>query len=197
MQSLICWDAYPDYNQLKFVLFLAWDHLLKAGETTSPMTKAKLVKNTFDYGIEKNISFLIKSNYSYFRELSRYEGKTDKEVLDEAIRDAFQILKHWFHYKVPKWLNVINELQKYVCIKNSLKPGDYTFYGTQIENDFIRKNLSILAEYGIPNSAIIKLENKISANLNEDYIFEEIKNNNLIETSNLKKYEKEKIIENL
>ena len=195
-QSLICWDAYPDYNQLKFVLFLAWDHLLKVGETTSPMTKAKLVKNTFDYGIEKNISFLIKSNYSYFRELSRYKGKTDKEVLDEAIRDAFQILKHWFHYKVPKWLNVINELQKYVCIKNSLKPGDYTFYGTQIENDFIRKNLSILAEYGIPNSAIIKLENKISANLNEDYIFEEIKNNNLIEISNLNKYEKEKIIEN-
>ena len=97
----------------------------------------------------------------------------------------------------PKWLNVINELQKYVCRKNNLKPGDYTFYGTQIENDFIRKNLSILAEYGIPNSAIIKLENKISANLNEDYIFEEIKNNNLIEISNLNRYEKEKIIENL
>lgn len=196
-QSLISWDAYPTYNQLKFVLFLAWDNLLKAGETTSPMTKDKLVKNTHDYGREKNISFLVESNYHYFRKLSRYERKTYKEVIDEAIRDAFQILKHWFHYKVPKWLNVINELQKYVCIKNSLKPGDYTFYANQIENDFIRGNLSILDEYGIPKSAIMKLEKKIPADLNEDHIFEEIKKNNLIEISNLNKYEKEKIIENL
>ncbi len=111
--------------------------------------------------------------------------------------DAFQILRHWFHYKVPKWLNVMNELQKFVCEKNKLKPGDYTFYASQIENDFVRGNLSILVEYGIPKSAVTKLENKIAPELGEDFIFDEIKNKNLVETSKLNNYEKEKIYENL
>lgn len=196
-QSLLSWSAYPTYIQLKYLLSLAWDNLLKTGETTSPMTKDKLVKITHDYGIKQNISYLVDSNFLYFKKLKQYEKKTDKEVHDDAIMDAFQILRHWFHYKVPKWLNVMNELQKFVCEKNNLKPGDYTFYASQIENDFVRGNLSILVEYGVPKSAIIKLENKIPPNLSEDYIFEEIKNKNFVENSNLNKYEKEKIKENL
>ncbi len=196
-QSLLSWNSYPTYNQLKYVLSSAWDNLLKTGETTRPMTKDKLVKITHDYGIRQNIFYLVDSNFLYFKKLKQYEKKTDREVLDDAIMDAFQILRHWFHYKVPKWLNVMNELQKFVCKRNNLEPGDYTFYASQIENDFIRGNLSILAEYGIPKSAIIKLENKIPSNLSEDYVFEEIKNKNFIENSNLNKYEKEKIQENL
>ncbi len=87
------------------------------------------------------------------------------------------------------------KIQKFVCEKNNLKPGDYSFYASQIENDFVRGNLSILVEYGIPKSAISKLENKISPYLEEDYIFDEIKNKNLAEVSNLNNYEKEKISE--
>jgi uncharacterized Rossmann fold enzyme len=52
-------------------------------------------------------------------------------------------------------------------------------------------------EYGIPKSAINKLENKISKDLDEDKILDEIKNRKLIETSELIDYEKEKIRENL
>jgi hypothetical protein len=89
------------------------------------------------------------------------------------------------------------ELQKYVCEKNNLEPGNYTYYASQIENDFVRKNLSILVEYGVPKSAINKLENKISENLNEDQVLDEIKNKGLIEISDLIDYEKEKIRENL
>lgn len=195
--SLVSWNAYPTYNQLKYVLSLAWDNLLKLGETTSPMTKDKLVKITHDYGIKQNIAYLVESNFLYYKKLKQYERKTDKEVLDDAIKDAFQILRHWFHYKVPKWLNVINGLQKFVCEKNNLNPGDYTFYASQIENDFVRGNLSILVEYGIPKSAVTKLQNKIPSDLSEDYIFDEIKNKNLVATSNLNNYEKEKIYENL
>ena len=52
-------------------------------------------------------------------------------------------------------------------------------------------------EYGVPKSAINKLENKISENLNEDQVLDEIKNKGLIEISDLIDYEKEKIRENL
>jgi hypothetical protein len=91
----------------------------------------------------------------------------------------------------------MNELQKYACEKNNLESGNYASYASQIENDFVRKNLSILVEYGIPKSAINKLENKISKDFDEDKILDEIRNRKLIETSELIDYEKEKIRENL
>ncbi|KAF5433111.1 hypothetical protein C5S36_07025 [Candidatus Methanophagaceae archaeon] len=55
----------------------------------------------------------------------------------------------------------------------------------------------MLAEYGIPKSAIKKLENNIPQNLEEDDVLNEIRESNLIDNSELIDYEKEKIRENL
>lgn len=234
--NLISW-TYPNYDQLNYILSLAWDNLLKPGETTSPMTKNKLVNNTFNYGLpnNQNINFLVQSTFDFYKDkrkqiseiepiikeklkkLSGFEKKEykkkrefkeyysykkykemdDDELFDEAVRDAFQTLRHWFAYKVPKWLNVINTLQRFVCEKNKLKQEDYSFYANQIENDFVRDNLSILMEYGIPKSAVTKLGKQIQPDLDEDYIFDEIRTKNLVENSNLSNYEKEKLKENL
>ena len=57
-------------------------------------------------------------------------------------------------------------------------------YSTQLENDFIRENLSILIEFGIPSNAVRRLENVIPANFSEDEVIEFIKNNR----SNMKEY---------
>lgn len=235
--TLLYWTAYPTYDQLNFVLSLAWENLLKPKETTRPMTINKLVNNTFYYGMpqNQNIGFLVKDTFIFYKlkrkstleieprinenlktftrlkkkeykktkeykeyiYYKKYKDMNDNELFDEAVRDSFQILRHWFHYKVPKWLYVINELQKYVCEKNNLKFGDYSYYASQIENDFVRSNLSILVEYGIPKSAITKLEKHISKDSNEDFIFDIIRDKKLIETAKLIPYEKEKIIENL
>jgi hypothetical protein len=46
----------------------------------------------------------------------------------------------------------------------------YTNYANQIENDFIRDNLTILSEYGIPTSAINKLKGGINQELSEDAV---------------------------
>jgi hypothetical protein len=195
--DFISWSSFPKYKQLEYIIGLAWDNLIKNGETTRPMTKAKLVKVTFDYGNDQDISRLIKENYLYLKKQPRYESKDNKEILDEAIKDAFQTLKHWFQYKVPKWLMVINNLQQFVCAKRGLRPGNYVAYASQIENEFIRENLSILYEYGIPQSAIKKLALKVPSGIHEDKVLEYIKNKQLIEKCNLITYEKEKINENI
>ena len=54
----------------------------------------------------------------------------------------------------------------------------------QLENDFIRENLSILIEFGIPSNAVRRLEKIIPANLSEDEVIEFIKKNR----SNMKEY---------
>ena len=193
--NLVSWSGFPTYEQLNYVLSLAWDNFINMGETTKPMTIKKLIKVTFDYGNDFNINRLVNENFSYLK--SKNNGKTNIELLDNAIQQSFQILKHWFQYKVPKWLSVINNLQEFICNKKDIKPGNYIFYANQIENEFIRDNLSVLYEYGVPSSAIRKLADKIPSDIDEDKVIEYIKNNELINKSDLISYEKEKLYENI
>ncbi|APH14059.1 DEAD/DEAH box helicase family protein [Clostridium sporogenes] len=193
--DLIAWSGFPRYQQLRYILGLAWDNLLKSGETTRPMTLNKLVKVTFDYGNDSNIIRLVKENFLYLKRNKK--NKSDIELLDNAIQESFQILKHWFQYKVPKWLSVINDLQEFICNRNGMKSGSYMLYANQIENEFIRDNLSVLYEYGVPSSAIKKIEKKIPSDIDEDKVLDYIKSNELFNSPNLISYEKEKLYENI
>ena len=192
--NLINWTGEPKYDQLQFILDLCWNNLIKSSETTSPMTKAKLVTMTFNFSIKKDIFALIKDDFSFQRPLKLNIGKSDTEVLNQSIRNIFSISRHWFQYKVPKWLSIMNELQKYVCEKNGKTAGNYSFYASQIENDFIRDNLTILSEYGIPTSAINKLSQKIDEKLSEDEVLVRLRYISR-NSDNLLDYEKDKINE--
>ena len=173
-----------------------------------------LTPTTFEYAETKSVIPMILKSYrkhiewrdSSEKKFEKYKkfvvGKTDEDLLDEAITRAYTILRKWFHFTIPKWLNVMSSLQNYVFdyygkdLKNKgIKPGNYTVYAAKIENDFIRENLAILSEYGIPKSAIDKLQDKLPKDLTEDAVLEAIANKNLIDNSNLIAYEKEKIKE--
>ncbi len=194
--ELINWNQ-PKYNQLTYILGLAWDHLIVEGETTRPMTKNKLVHMTFNYGLHQNIEFLIKSNYSYLLSLKQYAKKSEADAMDDAIQNTFHVMKHWFQYKVPKWLSVMNEIQKFVCQEKGLRSGNYIFYANKIENDFLRENLSILYEYGIPSSAIRKLEYSIPEEINQDEVLKMIRDRELYNNERLLQYEKLKLLKNI
>jgi len=196
-KDLITWSRFPKYEQLEYILNLGWDYLLKNTETTRPMTISKLVKVTFDYGTNQDVRYLVKSNYDFMINGKGYEKLSKQEILDEAVRDAFNILRHWFQYKVPKWLRVINSLQEFVCNELNIKSGNYSFYADKIESDFVQENLSILLEYGIPKSAIKKIEKHIDKLIPEDDVIKLLKNNNLLNKIDLLTYEIEKIYENL
>lgn len=190
----ILWSRYPKYENLEYILKLGWENLLKESETTAPMTIRKLVKVTFDYGINQDIRHLVKSNYEFFKDHDNYKNLSKQEILDEAIRDGFNILRHWFQYKVPKWLRTINTLQEYVCLENNMtRKGSYSYYADKIESDFVRENLSILLEYGVPKSAISKFENIINSELNENEVIELVKSKELQKKAKLIDYEIEKI----
>jgi superfamily II DNA/RNA helicase len=194
-RELLYWSGLPNYRQLEYVLTLGWKNLLKKTETTRPMTLKRLVKVTNDYKRSQDISQLAASTYRYFK--ANKKNQSEQALIDDSIREAFDILRHWFHYKVPKWLSVVNSLQKFVCEKCGLSAGDYSFFAKQIENDFVRDDLSILVEYGIPNSAIRKLERAVPLGLGESELLEKIGNKDFLEGSGLSEYEKEVIRENL
>lgn len=193
---LISWSNYPTKQQLEYILGLAWNNLLKPNETVRPMTLNKLVTVTQIYGYNQNIWNLVNSTFSYFKGLKEFESIPDNEIMDEAIRDSFQVLKHWLEYKVPKWLSVINSIQEFVCSESGLKPGNYTYFSNLIENDFIRENLVILSEYGIPTSAIRKLEDIISAKTPQEEVMKIIKSERLFDNKIFIEYERNKLKNN-
>lgn len=74
--------------------------------------------------------------------------------------------------------------------------GSYTFYSNQIENDFVRPNLSILVECGVPKSAINKISAYISEELSEDNVIDVVRDKSLHQLKDINRYEKEKLEEN-
>lgn len=168
--DLIAWTGTPTYDQINYLVSLAWDNLVKPGESTRPFSKSQIALLTFKYGFDQDINFLVRNQFIYYRAKKENANKTDAEILDDAVRFSFQALRHWFSYKVPKWLLTIDRLQKYVAASKGLKAGDYTFYATQIESDFIRQDLTLLNEYGVPRSAIKKLEQYIGEGLAEEQV---------------------------
>ena len=194
--DLIAWNQ-PNYRQLEYIIGLAWDNLLITGETTMPMTKSKLVNMTFNYGLNQDIGYLVQSNYAYLRKLAANYGISDSDLMDRSIQDTFQTMKHWFQYKVPKWLSVIHEIQRFICAEFGVKAGNYIFYANHIENDFLRENLAILSEYGIPSSAIRKLEKQIPADIDQDAVLDFIRDKEIYASGDLLEYEKTKLHENI
>lgn len=199
--DLLNWRFYPDYNQLSFVMGLACDFLAQPGEIKKPMSAARLTKLTYDYGRQKSIYSLIRSMQDYNLKkldadsLSAEEySRKRKNVLDDSVRDGFQILKHWFQYKVPKWLSVVSSIQDFVCRENGYKAGSYSYYASEIENDFIQSNLSILDEYGVPSTAAKKLEGLVPKDVSEDNVLNYIRERRLYLRSDLLDYERDKII---
>jgi hypothetical protein len=118
---------------------------------------------------------------------------SDEHLMDDAIRESFQIMRHWFQYKIPKWLIVVDRIQKFVCAEKGMRPGSYLYYATLIENDFIRENMSILAEFGVPRSAIEKLTPLIRADVDQDEVVALILRGKLMNRPELTLYEREKL----
>lgn len=189
----ICWDRMPTYAQLSYCLGLAWECLLRSDENVSPMSLRWLVNLTFNYGKNQSINQIVQERFEYDRKEPKNSKKSDEVLMDNAIRESFQTMRHWFQYKIPKWLMVIDRLQKFVCEERGLRSGNYVYYATILENDFVRENLSILSEFGVPRSAIIKLAAHISADLDQDNVLSVIAQRRLLALPQLTQYEREKI----
>lgn len=153
---LLNWDNVPTFEKLFTVLELAWQNLLKKGESKggirSPKQLAYLTMRYFEF---KSIPPLIKSTVSSQYYLEKYTDP--EERINQAIYTILNTVRHWFAYKLPKLFSAASQLQEYVFSRHNLPYGNYTYFASQIENDFLPANLAALLEYDIPVSAIKKL----------------------------------------
>ena len=155
--EILNWENYPKYENLKTVLELCWNNLLKSRDNKAGIRNAKqLTVLTIKYTIRKSVKGVIDElfNEEYWKD----QFPEENIRINHLSYFVLNFTRHWFDYKLPKWISVINDIQRYIFAKNNLPYGNYTFFTTQLENGFLPSNLAALLEYDIPHSAISKIQ---------------------------------------
>ena len=190
----IAWSQLPNWDKILYILSLAENNLFNFRDKHGVYSVKQLVRFLDMYRKQKSIMAIVDDIYqTKVKQIKSITPERKLKYYDDAIEQAFHIYRHWFQFTVPKAFRVVDSLQRLVCVRHGKKPGSYSYFVQQLENEFIRDNLSILTEYGVPASAVRQLESKIPIDLDEDDVIEFIRKNKSSLTSNLLKYELEKI----
>ena len=185
---LIKWNHYPNYEQALYILDLCFNNLMKPTETGGGITSKKLAQLIKICNRLKNLYAIVKNEVKYLHE------DLGKDY-NSALTSGFQIQRHWFDYKLPKWFGCFNELQKYVCNLYKLPPGDYSLFLAMLENDYMSPRASLLMEFDLPKTAIRKIDNYIPEYINDDKFIPYIRQNNqdVVRNALLSNYEYERL----
>lgn len=169
--NLIRWNrpGVELHPQIQYILDLCWENLTSESERQSLGNKdsvrvkivsvcygdsiGKIIENDIEYYLKK-LAQEKKYRYSSMREIYRTFPDEAQVLIDMVIERVFSFQKNWQQYRAPKWLNVVDSLQKYVCSKNGKMAGDYSYVAEMVENSFISSSLRILLEYGVPQNAV-------------------------------------------
>lgn len=212
----IVWGDLRDkklYYHLQAIFELIKDRFLEGGEKNIMISTGWMASQCTSYCYNKNIGEMIKERIKYVAYQNaakvdsnlRYEDfdvdkfardhlETYGQIVDKSIEEIFKFQKNWLQYKVPKWLNIIDSLQKYAAKEMGVEAGDYSYVAESIENEFMDKNLRILTEYGIPSSAISKIGKALGYRikaLSEDEVISYILRYRRVVDLYLTQYEKE------
>ena len=194
--NLITWTKMPTYEQMEYILNLS-NGVLFNFDKHGVHSVRQLVTLLSKYREGKSLMVLV-NHYKLYILSQRKRSPTEAQLMadnDRAIEEVFHIYRHWFQFKVPKAFRVVDSIQRYVCKIYGKKAGSYSYYVQQLENDFVPERLSILIEYGIPNSTISKIEKYIPQELKEEDIISFIKSKKFFWQGILSEYEMERLNE--
>lgn len=161
------------YKRLEYIFDLCWNNLAKPEEIKSFSPKGwvvnKIVSSCFQTSVSKMIDLDIEFRAKKLADEKEIQFESVDKMFDlypvemqqrtdGIIEKIFALQKNWLQYRAPKWINVVDSLQKYATVKLGLPSGDYSYIAEMIENEFIQSNLRILLEFGIPQSAVQKMQ---------------------------------------
>ena len=213
-RELIIWSRIDGklYRRLEYIFELCWENLSTVDERKSFGSKGwvvnKIVGSCFQSStndmIERDLEYRAKKlaeekgiQYRSIDEMFNLFPDEMQEKTDNIIEKVFALQKNWLQYRAPKWINVVDSLQKYATAKLNLPSGDYSYVAEMIENEFIQSNYRILLEFGVPKSAIQKIQVIFSmlrintAEMTEDELIETIQRNKNRISNYLSPYEVE------
>lgn len=190
----IAWTQMPSWDNLIYILGLAENNVFDFNGEHVIRSSKQLARYVHMYRKHQHIMSIVKDIYlSKIKQLKAPTYSQKLLHLDNAIESGFHLYRRWFLFTVPKAFRVIDSLQRYVCAEHGKKAGSYSYFVQQLENDFVRENLSILVEYGVPSDTVRKIEQQIPSNLDEDGVIGYIKSNKNSIYNSLSQYEVDRL----
>lgn len=190
----IQWSQLPTWDQMSYILEVAENNLFSFDDKRGVFSVKQLARYLNMYRTKKNIIEIVNDIYnSRIESVKNLTDERKAKYYDEAVETAFHIYRHWFQFTVPKAFRVVDSIQRLICERRNMRSGSYSFFVQQLENDFIRENLSILVEFGIPSNAVRRLESVIPANLSEDGVIDYIRKKRNDMNKILLPYERERL----
>lgn len=147
--SYLKWNKIPSYEELWMTLHLAYKFLDKNENEIFAKSQAVTVVNL----VNKSLKEVIFEREKYLMK----KGK-GKDFHERAIEEILKFIRNDANYKIPKLLSVVESIQKYVFEQFDGKYGDYSLFISLLENEKVGEKFRFLIDFGIPSSAIKKLE---------------------------------------
>jgi len=174
-RRFIIWNKIDGnlYERLNYIFELCWENLSNEDERKSFGSRGWVVNKIVGSCYQSTINDMIERDLEYRSKKLAEEKEVRfisiddmfekfpaemQERTDNLIEMMFALQKNWLQYRAPKWINVVDSLQKYATEKLELPSGDYSYVAEMIENEFVQSNFRILLEFGIPKSAVQKIQ---------------------------------------
>lgn len=139
LAPLLSWTGLPTYDQKKAVFDLAWRHfkVKPAGVVRSSSQLTLLISR-------------YQKNPGYSAQLqAAIAGKTGEES-DEALESFLEFARQWLSFKAPRLMSAVARIQTEVLTRRGIRPGNYTYFCSQLESLFMNPVVTALEEYGVP-----------------------------------------------
>lgn len=147
----LAWSGFPRFEQLEAAANVMWDHF-RPSRRWGARSARQLTQMTL-MARGQTVQQLI-ANQVAFR---RSQG----DSVDDAVLDVLTFFRSGLTFGLPKYLRVLDRIQREVFERHGLPYGDYRQYAGMAEAAFESPLLMSLDEYGIPIELAKRLRNSL------------------------------------
>ena len=145
--SYLKWEGIPTFEELYKTLHLAYKYL----DNNDRVKFAKSQAITSLYILNKPLKEVIVKREEFLRG-KNLNKKTKENFHEKAIDEVLKFIRNDGSFKIPKLLSVVDSIQRYVFETNG------SSFTSLLENDKISEHFRFLIDFGVPSTAIKKLE---------------------------------------
>lgn len=161
---LLSWTGIPTGPQLQEVCRLIFTYFLGDKPRDGVSSGRQLSFLLFRFLNNPSIPQLIHT------ELSNPQTKSPTDAIERTLK----FLRQWCEFHFPRYLRTVDRIQKSVFERQSLKPGDYTYFGGLVRHLFMHPAVTVLEEYGLPYTLTLKVLEKYDLGQEVDSIIENL-----------------------
>ncbi|HVP44724.1 MAG TPA: hypothetical protein VMS96_14940, partial [Terriglobales bacterium] len=179
----LSWTTLPTNTQVEAVSTLIWQHFggarLGSGSARSAAQLAVMVNKL--RSAPRTRELILEAN-QWFNDP------------DEAVQQVLDFLRLWANFHFPRLLRSVDRIQREIFASVGMRPGNYDFFASRVENLFIDSNITALDDYGVPLEVGRKLTNVLDTSGDLDAVLERLRQLN-VDMTNLSAFEKQLVRE--